>query len=326
VVALVALATVTAVLGVPTAGATAQATDTPTEGEEAAMGTQLTAFMQHGAAQATDRVEEGMWRAAFDRANESERARLATGRRGELEDRLETLRAERERLQALRANGSISQVEYAARVSALNGRVDAMGEAVTGTERATNRAGLDVEGLRTLKREASNLTGPAVAGIARGLAGGDRGPPPEAGPPTDANPPTDVGPPTNDRNANATRAPGEGTPGPDAPVEGGPPDAGDSGNEQGGSDGGNDDAPVEDGPPDAGDSGNEQGGSDGGNDDAPVEDGPPDAGDSGNEQGGSDGGNDGSPGQGGPPGDGDAGSDDVGSDGSSGEGSDGNPG
>jgi uncharacterized membrane protein YgcG len=256
VVVLVALATVTAGIGFPVAGAASQTTATSTE--EAPMGTQITAFMQHSAARTNDTVESGMWEAAFERANESERARLATARAAGLDDRVATLRAERETLRQLRENGTISGPEYAARVSRLNGRIDALDEAVNGTERATQRAGLDVEGLETLENEASNLTGQQVAGIARELAGGDRGRPGESGRPSHAGQPTDTGPPTDSGQPTEAGPPTDASSPTESSTTGSNatsgPSGGNSGNQGGGNAGGS-----------AGGGGNDQGGSGGGN-------------------------------------------------------------
>lgn len=223
---------VVAVVSLPIAGAaaaqqTTAATDTQTtEGETAPMGTQLTAFMQHSAAEANDSVEDGMWLAAFERANESAQARLATERADEFRMRLDELLADRETLRDRRDNDSISKPEYAARASELNGRIDALHAGVDGTDRAAERSGLNVTALETLKYHAGNVTGAEVAGVARGLAGNQSGPPADAGPPTDVGQPTDAGPPT-DVGPPGTQAPrANGT---DAPPGGGPPDGGDVG-------------------------------------------------------------------------------------------------
>lgn len=237
------IAVVVAGAGLPIAGAAVaqETTETPgtdTAGNETApMGTQLTAFMQHSAAHANDTVEDGMWLAAFERANESAQARQATQRAGDLQTRLDGLLEHREELRAQRDDGSLSEAEYAARASELNGRIDALRTAINESERAAERSGLNVTALETLKQDASNMTGPEVAGVARGLAGA--GPPGDVGPPTDAGQPTDVGPPgTPGPGANAT----------DAPPGGGPPDGG---NDPGGGDA-PDDPGQGDGPPGGG--------------------------------------------------------------------------
>lgn len=159
-----------------------------TENASVELGSQLTAFMQSSAAAANDSVEAGMWTAAFERANESERARLVERRAGALERRADRLAERNATLTDRYENGSLSPQEYRAYVaqsSALAGRLQALRTSVGDADRAARSAGVNDTRLTRLRRLARNSTGPSVAGVARGVVAGERGPPgnPGAGPP-----------------------------------------------------------------------------------------------------------------------------------------------
>ncbi|WP_225335062.1 hypothetical protein [Halomicrobium urmianum] len=331
--AVVALAVLCA-LGAALPAATAQETTTPSEvGESAGLGDELTAFMQSSAAEANDSVESGMWRSAFESADESERARLATNRTERLADRLERLRERNRTLTARYENGSIDRSAYLAQVSQLSGRMAALRSSVNDTDQAAEAAGVDPPGLERLRSDARNATGPEVNGVARGLTAGG-GPPADApargGPPnaidrpeTAGNATPGTGPPRN-AGPNGTGVPASGSVGPANGTGGPPDDVRGAGNEtRGPSDGeasDGDSGPAGDAagegkPASDGDNpGNEQGGSasgdgaNGASSDGPgVDDGPgEDAGDegagTGNGQSGT--GNDGSGGGSDPAGDG----------------------
>jgi len=194
-VLLVVCAVVGAVVGLPAVAA--QETATPTETNESdgdGLGTQLTAFTQSSSAAANDSVENGMWRAGFEQSNASERARLVTDRTGGLEARLERLQAENESIQQRYENGNLSEQAYVARQSRLDARIDALRTAVNDTDEAATEAGVNDSRLERLKQNASQLSGPQVAGIARGLGGGPSEMPPQAANRTgDRGPPADAG-------------------------------------------------------------------------------------------------------------------------------------
>lgn len=174
--------------GTPTATATetptTTATETPTatETESAeesdddsdALGTQLTAFLQSSSAAANDSVENGMWRANFERASEGQRGDIVTKRAGTLDRRLDRLQAQNESLQERYESGAISEQAYVAQQSQLAARIDGLKTAVADTDTAAQRTGVDDAGLEQLVQSASELKGPEVAAIARGLAGGPK--------------------------------------------------------------------------------------------------------------------------------------------------------
>jgi hypothetical protein len=202
----------------PTATETATATQADTTNttnatdESAGMGTQMTAFLQSSSTAANDSVENGMWEARFDQSNASERARLVTDRTGSLDQRLERLEAQNESVQQRYENGTLTEQAYIARQSQLNARIDALRTAVNDTDEAARETGVNDSRLERLKRNASQLRGQRVAGVARGLGAG---PPDHAGPPSDrgagAGPPGDTGPPS-DRGADAGPPSDRGTP------------------------------------------------------------------------------------------------------------------
>ena len=222
----------------PTPTATANATN---ESDDAGMGTQMTAFLQSSSAAANDSVENGMWQARFDQANASERAQLVTNRAGTLEERLAQLQARNETIQSEYENGSLPQPAYVAQQSQLSARIAALQTAINDTDAAATEAGVNDSRLETLRQNASELTGPQVAAVARGLGGGPpetagppgnrtAGPPDQAGPPGNqtAGPPNEAGPPGNQTTGppNETGPPGNQTSGP-------PNETGQAGNETG---------------------------------------------------------------------------------------------
>ena len=172
--------------------ATATRNTTNESGETAGMGAQLTAFTQSSSTAVNESVENGMWKAGFNRSNASDRPRLVTERSGALERRLDRLQRQNESVQERYENGSLPQPAYIAQQSRLSARIDALRTAVNDTGEAAARAGVNDSRLAGLQQNAANLTGPEVATIARGLGGG----PPEArGPPEDRGPPEARGPP-----------------------------------------------------------------------------------------------------------------------------------
>ena len=217
---------------------------------ETAFGTQMAAFMQSNAAQVDDSVDNGMWEAGFERANESERARLAHTRTENLSARMAALQAQNETLQERYENGSLSYQEYVVQAAQLNGRMEALEHGVNGTARAAERAGLNTSALSDLRRNAHNMTGPEVAGIAKSLVRGDRGPPADV-PGKGANVTDRDGGPPSDAPGNQNAGDGANVTRDDGNVTARSGGSGNQSSGQGGGDGGN-----EPGSGDAGDGGN----------------------------------------------------------------------
>lgn len=113
------------------------------------------------------------------------RAAVVAETMAEGRDRLDELERRRDRLRAARANGTISEGEYRARTArlaaesrSLQRRLDRTADASREVpDAALRERGVDRAELDRLRRAAGNLTGPEVAAIARGIAGGDRGQP-----------------------------------------------------------------------------------------------------------------------------------------------------
>lgn len=143
----------------------------------ASFGTSVASFMQASTAEAQGEVGQGMFLAHFNRSDASERPQVLNHRVSELQTRIETLRDQRA---ALLADDKVTAADRA-RAARLSARIDALQGSINGTERAATRAGLDVEGLAVLREDASELSGPEIAEIATGLAGG--GPPEDRGQP-----------------------------------------------------------------------------------------------------------------------------------------------
>jgi hypothetical protein len=142
-----------------------------------------------------------MWKANFERADAAQRERLVTERAGVLERRIERLKTRNETLQRRYENGDLSGPAYVAQQSRLSARIDALKGAVADTDSAAADVGVDDGRLDQLKRSASELRGPRIADVARGIAGGPK-----------------------------VEVPGKGAPGPDADAPGGPSEVGVSGN------------------------------------------------------------------------------------------------
>lgn len=127
--------------------------------------------------------------------SEEERADAVAEKVEENEQRLAELEERKAELEAAREAGNLSHGGYQARMASLAAEVDAI-------ERTTNRSaeaakdlpeealaerGVNWERVETLQNQASELAGPEVAEMARGIAGpnvgGGAGPPAHAGPP-----------------------------------------------------------------------------------------------------------------------------------------------
>lgn len=114
---------------------------------------------------------------AFEIAFERDGARAIENRAGALEDRLEDVEERKKELEREREEEEISEGRYRAKMAKLNFEAEAVSssanlalEKAEGLERAEER-GINVERLRRLKRNASGMTGPEIAEIARGIGG-----------------------------------------------------------------------------------------------------------------------------------------------------------
>ncbi len=219
--ALVVLAATVGV-GAATPGATDASAARLAANDTAPLGESISAVMQASAAQAAGAVETGMWAAAYANAsNASEKRALVQQRVGQLNGTLAELQAERAALREAYRNGSIDRAAYRAQLSALVGRLAAVGEAIEAADERGQAVGVNATRLDELRSQARELGGAEVSRLARNLTGG-QGPPGPAGlfqegpggtgggPPEDrGNTTRGGGPPTEDGaagNATTTRA------------------------------------------------------------------------------------------------------------------------
>lgn len=225
------------------------------------MGVQVSSFAQATAADANSSVDAGMWEAEL---NQSSNPNATVEERiDELQKRLSKLR---NRSAEVDGNGTLGT----ARASAIRAEIVALKSTINDTADTATQYGVNETKLDRLRTEASNLTGPEVAAIARNITDAPRGPPEDvpgngSGPPDDAGPGNETGPPDDAGPGNETGPPENGGPG----NETGPPENGGSGNETGPPENGgpgNGSGPPDDGgpgngsgPPDDGGPGNGSG-------------------------------------------------------------------
>jgi hypothetical protein len=182
-------------------------------------------------------------------------AAVVAGQVERIDERLSAIRSEMEALRAARANGSIGEGEFRARMAPLAARAQVLGRLANHTTNASagvpadvlESRGVNTTRLAELRENARNLTGPEVAAIARGIAGNDTGKPVGAGPPEGIPAPNGSGPPDDgDRGAGAGGGSGNGS----GNGSSGPPDAGggaSSGNDAGDTPGNGSDATTPNG-------------------------------------------------------------------------------
>lgn len=216
-------------VGAPTPAAADPGNASADNASNASLGASVSAFMQSNAERASQSVDQGMWSAEFERSDRAQKQSLAESHVGTLRERLDALGEERRALVAAYRNGSISEVAFQARMSALVERYRALNESVDDTKRAVGRENVDAPGLADLDRSlqrgpaataAGNSSLPAnvtVPGFER-----DGNGPPSAdnrttGPPDDrtTGPPDNrtTGPPDGAQ-GNGDGGPGDGTGGP----------------------------------------------------------------------------------------------------------------
>lgn len=194
VTALLALALVVA--GVP-AGGLAQSGDAGV-----APGEQFAGVVGVQGAEVDAAMEERTFEQRLRRADtNASKAAVVADRLNRSRERLDALEERKETLQQARQNGSISRGEYRARMTRVVAEIRSVEQALNGTAATTRRLpdaalrakGVNATELDRLRTRASNMTGPEVAAIARGIAGpgvgASAGSPPERagerGPPDD---------------------------------------------------------------------------------------------------------------------------------------------
>lgn len=141
------------------------------------LGHSISSVMQAGSAQAAGAVENGMWAAAYANAsNASEKRALVEARYGELNTTVAELKAERAALQEQFRNGTINRTTYLAKLSAIVGRLAALGEGIDEASERGAAVGVNQTRLDELRTQARSLSGAEVSQLARNLSGGQKGP------------------------------------------------------------------------------------------------------------------------------------------------------
>ena len=178
----VVLVVLVAVTGMTIAPLASAAVDgfASTDDESSSMGTDVSAFMQSSDAATDSSVESSLFERSYDRADVDQRGVVVEHRIDRLEERYEALEAEKA---ALNESDDLSEVAYEARMTSLTVQLASLDRAIEEAEPRANETGVDTDRLAQLRTNASQLSGPEVAEIARGLAGVDPpGPPDHAGP------------------------------------------------------------------------------------------------------------------------------------------------
>lgn len=159
--------------GLATGVGTAQSADS---GANVSFGAEVSSFMQASGAETKGELDDGMFDAALNRTTEpDERSALVEERKQRLEERHRELRTQRETLDG---ESNVRTHAVATRVAVGAGGLE---RSVNNTEKAAQEAGVDTESLGSIRSNASELRGPDVAELARGLTGPSekpvRGPP-----------------------------------------------------------------------------------------------------------------------------------------------------
>lgn len=167
-------------------GALTADTTTDTEATDPEANTSVSMFMQSSAAETEHAVDNGMFEAKYDIADNDSRTALVRDRTATLENRVEALEAEREQLRD--PDDNLDQREYHARMTRLTVEIQSLDRAAGQLEPRAAEAGVS-DRVAQLQSNAAELTGPEVAEFARGLAGPEGtpggGPSDSSGPPAD---------------------------------------------------------------------------------------------------------------------------------------------
>lgn len=224
---------VAALLAVPVVGAAAaggdvvaQTNETNSSNASVSPGERLSGVVGVQGAELEGEVDRRAFGLKVARAaSDDARAQVVGEQLGDIEQRLQNLTAQKEALDEARENGSISQGEYAAKVSELAARGQTASDLANDTNETAGELprevleanGVNVSAIQQLRDDASELTGPEVAAIARSIAGPNVGEAPQevpAGGPDDAGPDGERGEAGNATDGDGTDAP-DGTDTPD---------------------------------------------------------------------------------------------------------------
>ncbi|WP_276252642.1 hypothetical protein [Halomontanus rarus] len=153
-------------------------------------GADVSTFMQASAADADETVDAEMFIVAFENGDNETRTELVSERTTQLEAKLERLEADREELDE--QEDELNPAARKAKLATLAVRISSLERAINETQPRAAEAGVDTAALEKLRTNASTLSGPDVAEIARNISGVE----PPRGPPEDV-PGNDAGPGSN---------------------------------------------------------------------------------------------------------------------------------
>lgn len=151
---------------------------------DVAPGQRLAGVVGAGQAEFEGEIERRAYGLQYAQANSNaSKAEIVQERLETVRQRLQTLEQREAALSEARENGSISEGEYQARVTALDARSQQLEQLANDSEvrarglpddvLASN--GINVTEIRTLQQQAANLTGAEVSEIARNIAGPEVG-------------------------------------------------------------------------------------------------------------------------------------------------------
>lgn len=161
----------------------AQETETVTEQADANAtppGTRLAGVVSVHEAELDSEVQSRTFGVRIARANtDAAKAAVVADQLHDSEDRLAELRQRKQALDDARENGSMSEGEYRARAARLHAETKTVQRLANETNAAASRLpaealerkGVNATAIETLSHRASELSGPEVAAIARGIAG-----------------------------------------------------------------------------------------------------------------------------------------------------------
>lgn len=142
------------------AGLQTGSTTTTQPTTSAELGGEVSVFMQQRTAAANGAVDSGMWRAAFERAeNQSTKHTLVEQRTTTLQNRLNRTD---ERLEAFAPTETNRSVRHRARWARLAADVAALRTAINDAKTAAASAGVNASGLDQLARRATSLSVPSA--------------------------------------------------------------------------------------------------------------------------------------------------------------------
>lgn len=211
-IVMASLLVVAAIGAVPLAGVAQETTGASDNNEsEASAGERLTGVIGVQAAELEGEVDRRTFGIKIARAASNEsRADVVRENLDAVEARLTELEERKRGLEQAKANGSISNGSYDAQTTVIAAQTANAQSQLNASENASEglpvelleSKGINVSAIQTLKHNASELTGPEVAAIAKTIAGPDVGKSlASERAPVSVGPPDDVGPSTSGTSA-----------------------------------------------------------------------------------------------------------------------------